>query len=99
MYDSVHKQRKWNITFYDYSSTMMDQELINNYGKVKYLYLHLYIKSLLVETLVVRLMNSKIILDHPMVKLKNLLKFSTFSPHIFSTSYSEANMVLVEEHS
>jgi hypothetical protein len=32
MIDSKHKERRWNVTFYDYSSNVMDAEALNNYG-------------------------------------------------------------------
>ena len=32
MFDSKHKERRWNVTFYDYSSNVMDTEALNNYG-------------------------------------------------------------------
>ena len=32
MFDSKHKERRWNVTFYDYSSNVMDPEALNNYG-------------------------------------------------------------------
>jgi hypothetical protein len=32
MFDSKQKERRWNVTFYDYSSNVMDTEALNNYG-------------------------------------------------------------------
>jgi hypothetical protein len=32
MFDSKQKERRWNVTFYDYSSNVMDAEALNNYG-------------------------------------------------------------------
>jgi hypothetical protein len=32
MFDSKHKERRWNVTYYDYSSNVMDSEALNNYG-------------------------------------------------------------------
>ena len=32
MFDSKHKERRWNVTFYDYSSNVMGTEALNNYG-------------------------------------------------------------------
>lgn len=33
MFDSKQKERRWNVTFYDYSSNVMDTEALNNYGR------------------------------------------------------------------
>lgn len=32
MVDSKHKDRKWNVTFYDYSASEMEPDVMNNYG-------------------------------------------------------------------
>lgn len=32
MVDSKHKDRKWNVTFYDYSAAKMGPDLIDDYG-------------------------------------------------------------------
>ncbi|CAG2064138.1 unnamed protein product [Timema podura] len=32
MFDSKSKERQWNITFFDYSSTAMESERVNSYG-------------------------------------------------------------------
>jgi hypothetical protein len=32
MFDSKQKERRWNVTFCDYSSNVMDAEALNNYG-------------------------------------------------------------------
>lgn len=32
MVDSKHKDRKWNVTFYDYSAAKMTPDVIDNYG-------------------------------------------------------------------
>lgn len=32
MIDSKHKNRKWNVTFYDYSAAKMESDSIENYG-------------------------------------------------------------------
>lgn len=33
MLDSKQKERKWNVTFFDYSANAMNSELLSNYGK------------------------------------------------------------------
>lgn len=32
MVDSKHKDRKWNVTFYDYSAMQMEPDVTDNYG-------------------------------------------------------------------
>ncbi|KAJ4444309.1 hypothetical protein ANN_06101 [Periplaneta americana] len=36
MFDSKQKERRWNVTFYDYSSSVMDAERLNNYEFVHF---------------------------------------------------------------
>lgn len=36
MFDSVKKERRWNVTFFDYSSGNMDGETLKNYGMLNY---------------------------------------------------------------
>lgn len=35
MVDIKQKEKKWNVTFYDYTATQMTKEMINNYGTKK----------------------------------------------------------------
>lgn len=41
MVDSKQKNRKWNVTFYDYSAAKMEPEGIEDYGQLLILYLAL----------------------------------------------------------
>jgi len=36
MVDSKHKDRKWNVTFYDYSAMRMKPDVIDNYGTLSF---------------------------------------------------------------
>lgn len=34
MIDSKDKEKHWNVTFYDYTASPMNKEMLNNYGKL-----------------------------------------------------------------
>lgn len=36
MIDSKAKGRHWNVTFYDYTASSMDKQMLHNYGKCNY---------------------------------------------------------------